>query len=36
MKGPATYYRVDVDAEINFNAAWFYPNPSAAAQHIKD
>ena len=36
MKGLAGYYHVDVDGEINFTAAWFYPNLSAAAKLIED
>ena len=35
-KGTASYYDVVVDGQSNPNAAWFYPNPSALAEKIKD
>ncbi len=35
-KGVASYYSVVVDGERNANAAWFYPQPSAAAAEIRD
>ena len=35
-KGVASYYNVVVDGEENSNAAWFYAEPSNAAQPIKD
>ncbi len=35
-KGVASYYDIEVDGEINRNAAWYYPNPSDAARHIRD
>ena len=35
-KGMASYYNVDVNGEVNENAAWYYPDPSTAASHIKD
>lgn len=35
-KGQAHYYNVTVDGKENQNAAWYYPNPSAAAGNIKD
>jgi uncharacterized protein (DUF427 family) len=35
-KGLASYYDLVVDGEINENAAWYYPEPSEAAQEIKD
>jgi uncharacterized protein (DUF427 family) len=35
-KGTAGYYDVAVDAKTLNNAAWFYPDPSRAASHIKD
>jgi len=35
-KGTAHYYHVLVDGKTNKNAAWYYPNPSAAAREIKD
>ena len=34
-KGTAYYYHLEVDGEINENAAWYYPMPKDAAQHIK-
>jgi len=33
-KGVACYYDVVVDGERNANAAWYYPEPSAAAQMV--
>jgi uncharacterized protein (DUF427 family) len=35
-KGTASYYDVVVDGEINKDAAWFYPDPKEAAEHIRD
>lgn len=35
-KGIASYYDVSVDGDVNKSAAWFYPQPSAAADHIRD
>jgi uncharacterized protein (DUF427 family) len=35
-KGIASYYDVVVDGEVNRDAAWFYPEPKAAAANIKD
>ncbi|MFQ5911788.1 MAG: DUF427 domain-containing protein [Nitrospinota bacterium] len=35
-KGTASYYHVDVDGEVNENAAWYYPEPKEKAAHIKD
>ena len=34
-KGEASYYDVVVEEETNSNAAWYYPNPSAAAENIR-
>ncbi len=34
-KGVASYYHVEVDGEQNQNAAWYYPDPKAAAANIK-
>ncbi len=34
-KGEAGYYDVVVDGEVNPEAAWYYPSPSSAADHIK-
>lgn len=33
-KGTASYYDVVVDGEVNPDAAWYYPAPSAAARKI--
>ena len=35
-KGVASYYDIEVDGEVNRNAAWYYEEPSAAAARIKD
>ena len=35
-KGTASYYTLEVDGQRNENAAWFYPEPKAAAAEIKD
>ena len=35
-KGTASYYSVEVNGEVNENAAWYYPEPSDAAKQIKD
>jgi uncharacterized protein (DUF427 family) len=35
-KGLASYHDIVVEGEINRNAAWFYPQPKAAADQIKD
>ncbi len=35
-KGTASYYDVVVDGKVNGGAAWYYPDPKAAAQEIKD
>ncbi len=35
-KGTASYYHVEVDGQRNSDAAWFYPEPRAAARQIKD
>ncbi|TAE49903.1 MAG: DUF427 domain-containing protein [Bacteroidetes bacterium] len=34
-KGTASYYNVVVGGETNANAAWYYPQPSAAAKEIE-
>ncbi len=33
-KGQASYYSVNVDGQLNRDAAWFYPSPSSAAKTI--
>ncbi len=35
-KGVASYYDVEVDGKVNRSAAWFYPEPSQAAEQIRD
>ena len=35
-KGTASYYDVVVDGKVNPNAAWYYPDPSNAANEIKN
>lgn len=35
-KGTASYYNVEVDGKVNQDAAWFYPEPKTAADHIKN
>jgi uncharacterized protein (DUF427 family) len=33
-KGTASYYDVVVGGKVNRDAAWYYPEPKAAAAHI--
>jgi uncharacterized protein (DUF427 family) len=33
-KGTALYQNVNVNGQVNANAAWYYPEPKAAAQEI--
>lgn len=35
-KGEASYYSLEVNGDENKDAAWFYPQPSDLAKHIKD
>lgn len=35
-KGEASYYHITVEGEVNRDAAWYYPDPKAAAAEIKD
>ena len=35
-KGTASYYDVEVDGKKNTGAAWYYPEPKAAASQIKN
>ncbi len=35
-KGTASYYTIEVNGHCNPDAAWFYPEPRAAAIQIKD
>ena len=34
-KGQASYYSLLVNGEMNTDAAWYYPDPTAAAENIK-
>ena len=34
-KGVASYYHVEVDGEVNRDAAWYYPDPKEACANIK-
>ena len=33
-KGTARYYTIEVNGKVNPDAAWYYPAPKPAAQHI--
>ncbi|TFV71971.1 DUF427 domain-containing protein [Blastococcus sp. CT_GayMR20] len=33
-KGTASYYSVEVDGQVNRDAAWYYPEPKKAAEEI--
>ena len=35
-KGTASYLSVEVDGQVNRDAAWYYPEPKDAASEIKD
>ncbi len=35
-KGEASYYSLNVDGNVNADAAWFYPTPKDEAKEIKD
>ncbi|GBD88674.1 hypothetical protein BMS3Abin03_02613 [bacterium BMS3Abin03] len=35
-KGEASYYTIEVDGNVNQDAAWYYPNPKDAALQIKN
>ena len=35
-KGQASYFSLQVDDQMNRDAAWYYPNPKPAAAQIKD
>ena len=35
-KGTASYYHIEVDGEVNKDSAWYYPDPTEAANNIKD
>ena len=34
-KGQASYYDIEVEGQLNKAAAWYYPEPYAAAKKIK-
>jgi uncharacterized protein (DUF427 family) len=34
-KGEASYYSVEVDGDVNTDAAWYYPQTKALANHIE-
>ena len=33
-KGEASYYNIEVNGQVNKDAAWYYPSPKEAAKHI--
>jgi len=35
-KGRASYYDIKVNNDLNQEAAWYYPQPKAGAEHIKN
>ena len=35
-KGTASYLSVEVDGQVNTDAAWYYPSPKDAAAQIRD
>jgi uncharacterized protein (DUF427 family) len=35
-KGLASYYNIEIDGNINQDAAWYYPRPKDAAQNIQN
>lgn len=35
-KGNASYYSLDVNGQVNTDAAWYYPEPSYVAKTIKN
>ncbi len=35
-KGTASYYDIEVDGQVNRDAAWYYPSPKPSAKNIKD
>ena len=35
-KGLANYYNIEIDDDVNEDAAWYYPNPKPEAIKIKD
>ena len=35
-KGEASYYDIEINGQVNKDAAWYYANPSDAAKQITD
>lgn len=35
-KGQASYYTIEVDGQVNPDAAWYYPDPKYAAEVVRD
>jgi uncharacterized protein (DUF427 family) len=35
-KGLAHYYDIEIDGDVNKDAAWYYPDPKSGAKKIKD
>lgn len=35
-KGTAAYYTIEVDGQLNKDAAWYYPQPKVAAAEIEN
>ena len=35
-KGTASYFTLEVDGQVNPDAAWYYPTPKDAAAQIRD
>jgi uncharacterized protein (DUF427 family) len=35
-KGTASYYTLSVGGQENADAAWYYPDPKAEAEHVRD
>ncbi len=35
-KGVASYYSIEVDGEVNRDAAWYYADPKPAARAVRD
>lgn len=35
-KGEASYFSLNVNGQINRDAAWYYPNPKAGAEAVRD
>ncbi|MGF1646835.1 MAG: DUF427 domain-containing protein [Kineosporiaceae bacterium] len=35
-KGTASYWSIEVDGQVNADAAWYYPQPSEAAAEIRN